>query len=505
MSALARRDAQRATPRRRLRLAWPSAALACALVAFLNAAAWSIVLPAFQGPDEQDHVAYVQQLAETRSPPADQAETVYSPELRAALQGLRAPRIATEPELGVRWSAAHDAELQRRLGAGPGREGNGDAGVATKQPPLYYALAVVPYAAASGGTILDQLALMRLLSALLAGVTAFFAYLFVRETLPGAPWAWTVGGLGVALGPLLGSTSAIVNSDALTIALGSALLYCLARGFRRGLSPRLAVAVGLLIAAGVGTKFNFVSLVPGALLGVVAIGLRRHSGSLTQRLRLPALTVAVLAVPAALLVVVNAVVWKRPLDGFTTTLTGIAQDASRNGDPTIVGWFSYTWQYFLPRLPGIVDYFPLQEPWHDVWFRGLVGRYGWLETTFPSWVYDAALLPAAVILALAIVTAIRCRGALRARWPEAATYATLVAGLLVTITTASYGSYVAGLGNTGQARYLVPLIPLYAVILALAARAGGRRWGPAIGAGIVMLTLAHDLFSQLLVLSRYYG
>ena len=48
---------------------------------------------------------------------------------------------------------------------------------------------------------------MRLLSALMAGVTALFTFLFVREALPGAPWAWTVGGLGAALAPLLGFIS----------------------------------------------------------------------------------------------------------------------------------------------------------------------------------------------------------------------------------------------------------------------------------------------------------
>ncbi len=46
---------------------------------------------------------------------------------------------------------------------------------------------------------------------------------------------------------------------------------------------------------------------------------------------------------------------------------------------------------------------------------------------------------------------------------------------------------------------------LLAAALALAARGAGRRWGPAVGAVIVVLFLAHDIFSQLLVLGRYYG
>jgi hypothetical protein len=56
-----------------------------------------------------------------------------------------------------------------------------------------------------------------------------------------------------------------------------------------------------------------------------------------------------------------------------------------------------------------------------------------------------------------------------------------------------------------QPRYLMPLLPLAGVVLALAARAAGKRWGPAVGALIVVLFLAQDIFSQLLVVSRFYG
>jgi hypothetical protein len=42
-------------------------------------------------------------------------------------------------------------------------------------------------------------------------------------------------------------------------------------------------------------------------------------------------------------------------------------------------------------------------------------------------------------------------------------------------------------------------------VLALAARGAGRRWGPVVGALIVVAILAHDIFSQLLVVSRFYS
>jgi hypothetical protein len=57
----------------------------------------------------------------------------------------------------------------------------------------------------------------------------------------------------------------------------------------------------------------------------------------------------------------------------------------------------------------------------------------------------------------------------------------------------------------GQARYLLPLLPLSGAVLALAARGAGRRWGPVLGAALVVLFFGHDLFSQLQVVARYYG
>jgi hypothetical protein len=49
------------------------------------------------------------------------------------------------------------------------------------------------------------------------------------------------------------------------------------------------------------------------------------------------------------------------------------------------------------------------------------------------------------------------------------------------------------------------MLPLLGAALALAARGAGRRWGPIVGAVIIMLFIAHDIFSQLQVVARFYG
>jgi len=54
-------------------------------------------------------------------------------------------------------------------------------------------------------------------------------------------------------------------------------------------------------------------------------------------------------------------------------------------------------------------------------------------------------------------------------------------------------------------RYLLPMLGLWGLVVALAARGAGRRWGPVVGTLLIVLLFAHDLFSQLQVIARYYG
>jgi hypothetical protein len=49
------------------------------------------------------------------------------------------------------------------------------------------------------------------------------------------------------------------------------------------------------------------------------------------------------------------------------------------------------------------------------------------------------------------------------------------------------------------------MLVVWGAVLALAARGAGRKWGPVVGVLLVMLLLAHDVLSQLLVVGRFYG
>jgi 4-amino-4-deoxy-L-arabinose transferase-like glycosyltransferase len=473
----------------------PTLAWLCAAVACLNAVCWSLISPPFQVPDEPEHVAYVQALVGNGKFPV--RSDGFSAEEIAALEDLRLQTVAEEPEYQTISSQAQEQKLQRDLQqAESSSEKSVGAGVAAAEPPLYYALQAIPYSLGTGGTLLDRIELMRLLSALMAGVTALFSFLFVREALARAPWAWAVGGLGVALVPLLGFMSGAVTPEPMLYAVTAALFYGLARAFRRGLTRGQAVALGALTAIGLLTKLNFLGIAPGALLGLIVLSVRAARTQGRAAYASLAIALAIALSPGALYVVRN-------LTSGTSALGLIPGAISTVHAP--LAEMSYIWQLFLPRLPGMHDDFAGIFTTRQIWFDWYVGLYGWLDTTFPGWVYELALIPASVIVALCLREVIANAAALRGRAAELAVYSVIAVGLLVLIGGDSYDRFPAVDAEFGQARYLLPLLPALGAVLALAARGAGRRWGPAVGAAIITLFLAHDVFSQLQVLARFYG
>jgi 4-amino-4-deoxy-L-arabinose transferase-like glycosyltransferase len=476
----------------------PRAAWVCAAVACLNAASWSIVTPPFQVPDEPDHFAYVKQLAETGELPSSNSE-VLSTEEGLVLVGLRNFQVRLQPQVHTIASQAEVHELQHdlQLAATATAPGSPSAGVAASEPPLYYALEAIPYSIASSGTVLARLQLMRLMSALFAGITAMFVFLFVREALPRDSWTWTVAGVAVALAPLLGFMSGALNPDSLLFAVSAAVFYSLARAFRRGLSVGGAAAIGALTAVGLLTKLNFIGLAPGLLFGMVVLSARAVKVSARRACRLFAISATLALSPVLLYAAVNAL--------SNQPLLGIASSAINTAHGSLLAQANYIWQLYLPRLPGTVSDFPYISTTRQLWFNGYVGLYGWLDTPFPSWLYSVALIPAGAIALLCARSLYEARAALLGRISELVVYATMSVGLMILIGADSYRAFPAIDAEYGQARYLLPLLPLFGGALALAARGAGRRLGPAVGAAIVVLFLAHDIFSQLQVVARYYG
>jgi 4-amino-4-deoxy-L-arabinose transferase-like glycosyltransferase len=474
----------------------PTTAWVCALIAVLNAVSWSILIPPLQGPDEQAHFAYTQLLVQAGRLPSS-AEENFSHEELAAMEDLGFGETILDPATVPVPSRARQQQLLRALSQPLSRTGDGSAGVAASEPPLYYALQAIPYVLGSGSNLLDRLELMRLLSALLTGLTVLFTFLFLREALPAVPWAWTVGGLCAALSPLLGFVGGSIDPDALLFVVCAAMFYCFARAFRRGFTRQMAIALGGLVATGFLTKVNFIGLVPGAVIGLIVLTLREARVSRQSAYRCLGIACAIAGVPVVLYLLRNLLAHKSLLGIVSGSFQTLNQHSFSHD-------FSYVWQFYLPRLPGMVNDFPGITPLWHIWFKGIVGRYNWLETVFPEWVYQVALIPAAVIGGLCIRELYVMRGALIRRRAEFAVYLAIGIGLMLMLAGASIGPFPVLAAGDSEPRYFLPLLALGCTLLALAARGAGRRWGPVAGVGIVMLILTHDVLSQLLEISRYY-
>jgi len=508
------------TPKRSRRLTAtlrrvPLAGWACALVAGLSALTWSLVTPPFHVPDEVSHFAYAQYLAETGDLPRENGDLSYSPEEQTALHFTDFYLVIGEPSGRPPWAQVQERALENAPKAD--RVGSGNAQSATNNPPLYYALEAIPYHLAGGSGLLDRLMFMRFLSVLMASVTALAAFLFVREVLPSTPWAWTAGGLAVALQPLFGFISSGVQADALLYMSSALLFVALARAFRRGLTPARGAAIGVATALGIFSKITFLGLVPGAVLAALLLAwLGRNTPARQAVWRGAALATGIVVCAGALYVGSNVLLFDRPAlpgaigstaQASATASVAPAADAPASHPGGVRERLVYIWQLYLPRLPFMSEQFPGPNPTSNVWLSGWIGRFGWLDTAWPDVVYRWArwaLVLLAGLAAFATGRSLLRDGAWRARWPELLSYAALAIGLLVLIGLASYRAREDGDFGFQQARYLLPLLPLYGAAVGMAARAFGC-WGPPVAAALVVAAWGHDVLAQLLMVSRFYG
>lgn len=478
----------------------PAAAWTCALIAFLNGAAWSIITPPFQGRDEPSHFAYVQQLAQTGTLPHAVAgeHEEYSPEETLVLEGLQWGSIRLIPQKPSLASMAQQRVLNNDVKAGLSQTGSGEANVATSEPPLYYAFQTIPYAF-GGGNTLTQLELMRLFDALLAALTALLTFFFIEEVLPGARWAAVVGALCVSVQPLFGFMSGTVNPENMVYALAAALLLCLARAFRRGLTPKSAIVLGGLILVGLLTKLTFTGVALGVFAGLILLAVRELRAGGRRALVPVAIAFGIGAIPVSLYALVNLMSGRRALGYASELLTTLTSTSIFHAG-------SYLWQFYLPRLPGMSPFFRGVSTSRDMWFDRFVGLYGWIDTQFPTWVDNVALVIAIAIALLALRALLVHRSALARRRLELASYGALVLAVLIMIGLVSYSSNALSHKEAYvDPRYMLPLLPLLGAGLALAVRGGGRKWAPVAGALVLVAFLGHDLFSQLQEIARYYG
>ncbi|RKQ92867.1 putative membrane protein DUF2142 [Solirubrobacter pauli] len=473
----------------------PLAALlaACALLGV----AWALLLPAWQAPDENSHYGYVQSLVDGPGLPGEPDHLMFSTEQLFSADAANANQTAAAPSTKPEWDPrAYDAwraewakrpDAQRSDGGGPNP--------ARSNPPLAYLVYAAPYAAFSGADPFDRLVAMRLVGVLWLLVAVLATWALAGEVFGRRPVLQLGAAAVPALAPMPMFVSASVTPDAMLFAAWSVAFWLGARVLVRGLTVSRGVAFMVAVGLACWIKATSYGLIPGAL---VAFGwaLWRARRAAPVRLAVPGL--AALAVSVGGWVVLARALARPASEQLTSVATASGLDPRELA--------SYLWQFYLPRLWFMQDFFakvPVTLPVYDTMLQGAWGRFGWLEIAFPEPVYWAltAVTIATVVLAGSALWRLR-RGLDRAVLAFLAVVAlTLLAGL----HWQEYRLVLSGAGLFMQGRYLLPLVAIAGVVVAAALCVVPARRRATAVAVVLSGLFALQIFSLALIVERFYA
>ena len=341
--------------------------------------AYALTLPAFEGPDEQNHCSYAAFLAQTSRLPvmpgfglssggtfADEMFGAHHPPLYHALlaAGLR---LAGVRDLVV-------GPLPNRAIAPPAA-GLSDTPRVPADPLARFAWLHGHDELAPVSPEIRLLHGMRLLNVLLGAALVLAVHRLARRVFVGAPGLADGAAAAAAWLPIVAMQCGVLGNDLLVALLGTwalVLLVDLAEGRCGGWLAGLRF--GLVTGAALLSKLSALSLGPIAALVLGVLFVRRRA----QRGRLLAWAVAALGV--VLLMTVGVFVRNQLLYG-----SPLAHDVQALSYPGTVVPAERAWEWVLTRLPRAL-------------FRSLMGTAGWGTVPPPAWVLAAGAFMGGVAL-----------------------------------------------------------------------------------------------------------
>jgi 4-amino-4-deoxy-L-arabinose transferase-like glycosyltransferase len=472
-------------------------------IAAVLSLSWSLVMAQLQGPDELDHVAYVEHLAETgHIPSAVKGRGTYAPDEAGALSGSGYARLLQNRQARPPWSQLAERRyraFEDTLPAGARGRGNGPNSVG-KNPPLYYAYEAIGWKLTPGGHFFGRIFVLRLLSGLLLLVMVAFTWLLAgeifRRQLPR-----TVATATVALFPMAGFMSGIVNTDIMLGAIWTAFMWLALRAARLGLTWQRAAMLSAVSALSVLTHGRGLAILPALVVALVVAWLA-HEKTVRATLRSAAGAVVTVAVGFVVYRLVASAA------GSGAALYGGEANLGNNGVFSVRQLLSSIWQFYLPRLDSMVPRlgpaFGYRQMFVQQYFTGVFGSF---DVYFPYAVYDAVQVAAAILMiALYTIGAVRWHAVL-ARWPSVVVLGATAGSLVLFLHVASYRALVNGGGENPLivGRYLVPITAVVGVAIAAIVANLPRRVGAALGAVVLAGLLALSLGGLGLSLERFYA
>lgn len=470
--------------------------IAVAAIAFANAAIWALLTPAFNAPDELAHFTYVETVAggelPQRSLGVNDPGNSYLPSTVAAAQQT-AQNIIGHPFSKQPWERSNERIFEKNYEAAlKGPDEPYGLTPANTYTPLYYAPAAAAYSVGSIGNLWDKLFFVRLYSALFLALGVIFAMLFVREILPRQPWAPVVAGLAIAFEPMVAHISGAASNDSMMLAACAAALWAGACVMRRG--PTFWNVFGTT-----GAVLLAVSAKPTAFGIIPAIAFAIFVAAMRSEKRLAALRTCVLgaAIPLVLLVAMWMVFGNDA--GTATVGTGTNEiELSANS------FLTYLWQWYLPAIGFMRDFFTDAPPAFSIFFGGFVGDFNALDTRFGDSFYVVAAIFAAALFVLVLRAVWLRRDRLKDAWPIVAYPAIAILGTMFVVNVSGYLMFIKDGQLFAQGRYLFPAIAVFGLYVAAAAIGAGRRYGLPLASAVVMALAMTNIAGMAITMGRFY-
>jgi 4-amino-4-deoxy-L-arabinose transferase-like glycosyltransferase len=458
-------------------MAWllPMGIMALALIKGLI---WTLAMPPWYGPDEPSHFAYVQVLAVEGRVPHFAAQRSDGRDVPRDIQ-------CSETNMGFRLNGPYFAEPP--YGADPAHCSRPDTPAAQRPEvassptagysPIYYLMAVPFYDLVRDAPVETRLEAVRLLSVLLGVAAAGFAYLAGLWAFDGRRILAAASAILFTLQPMASQQFAIVNNDALLIALGAAFFWRFFRALRRGVGLSDTVWLAALVGGAYLVKPQGAFLAP---LFLIPLWLTRRPGRWTSLL--PRLGVFAGIVGA---MIVLGVLANLALQGQAVPQAAQAVTASRG----LRGYIHELIRDDFTRLYWLL----VVSAW---------GHFVWLSAALPPPAFT-------VILAVYLLT---LAGLGRAALRRQSGLSVMVSALLsvLVVGAALIGLEALLFRNSAsfilQGRSFLEVLPAVAVLMvgglgALLPR-GCERVG---AAGIALAALALNVFSLMVLLETLFG
>jgi hypothetical protein len=356
------------------------------VIMILKGVMWAVAFPLWQGPDEDDHFAVIQFVAEMGRLP-DEGDEFLPDEITLSREIADVGRLDYNPEQRQAFSDSAIGSNEAQFAELPSEVRSsfelGGVGKLMHATPLYYVLAVPVYKLFDSGTLLDRAFAQRIFAVLASSPIVIVAYLITRHLFPrNAAMRLTIPTL-VAFQPMITEISAVVSTDGLFFVLYSLAIYVGLLIIRDGLTRKWAVWLAVVFIVGFLIKPTMNGFAPLIVL-ILLYDWLKAGDKLTLQ--------GIVSLPKGSRR--RTIIWNTMLMGaivIVPALWWIQRSLRLNGDPL----------YFNPVVKGhrilenpFYDYGFLQHmyDYYQSVFGGLFvtwwAHFGWLDTPLPPWVYN---------------------------------------------------------------------------------------------------------------------